>query len=54
MEKIIDYQVSLFGNFVDIKADDENINRMLKVFPNYVVNFIQMSSFDIRTIKCAI
>lgn len=49
MEKIIDYQVSLFGNFVDIKADDENINRMLKVFPNYVVNFIQMSSFDIRT-----
>lgn len=49
MEKILDYQVSLFGNFVDIKADDENINRMLKVFPNYVVNFIQMSSFDIRT-----
>ncbi|MBO7123621.1 MAG: hypothetical protein J6V90_10120 [Treponema sp.] len=49
MDKILDYQVSLFGNFVDIKADDENINSMLKVFSNYVVNFIQMSSFDIRT-----
>lgn len=49
MDKILDFQISLFGNFEDIKADNENVTILLQHFKGYNVGFIMVTSVDLRT-----
>lgn len=49
MEKILNYQISLFGNFDDIKANTDTYNLFTKYFPSFLPSVIKLAAFDMRT-----
>lgn len=49
MDKILNYQASLFGNFEEIKADSETSKKMLSVFTDFIAGFALMTTVDFRT-----
>lgn len=49
MEKILNYQASLFGNFTEIKANTTTLNTYTVSFPSFLPSVINLAAFDIRT-----
>lgn len=49
MDAILNYQASIFGNFSDIKFDQENLSKIQPIFSDYIVNAVPITAIDIRT-----
>ena len=47
MDKVLNYQASLFGNFTDIKPSTENVKKLLNDFSNFFPSSVTMSSIDV-------
>lgn len=49
MDAILNYQASIFGNFSDIKFDQENLSKIQPIFSDYIVNAVPITAIDVRT-----
>lgn len=51
MDKVLNYQASLFGNFTDIKPSTENVKKLLNDFSNFFPSSVTMASIDVFSNK---
>lgn len=49
MDKILNYQISLFGNFIDINADDEAAKSLLNLFDDFTAGYTLLTTADFKT-----
>lgn len=49
MDKILNYQISFFGEFANLKASEDNIQKFLNVLNDFIFMPVPMTSIDIRT-----
>ena len=49
MDKILNYQVSLFGQFMNIKPEQTLINKLLSILKDFLPGVTNVSSINILT-----
>lgn len=49
MDKILNYQASLFGNFSNIRLTQDNLSKLKPIFPDYIINAFPITAIDVRT-----